>query len=135
MNIRSPEFWLLMAFAGLMVIVAPAHATDAYTDDRYLPEGVEIARNADGSIKRDAKVLREFQKIHPCPSTGSTTGACPGWKKDHVISLACRGVDAVRNMQWLDDITKAFKDAFERYIYAKDGFSSAGCKNKVIKLI
>ena len=36
----------------------------------------------------------------PCPSTGRTTGACPGYRKDHIVALACGGPDAVSNMQW-----------------------------------
>jgi hypothetical protein len=42
----------------------------------------------------------EFQRQHPCPSTGRTTGACPGFVKDHVIPLACGGPDSVANLQW-----------------------------------
>ena len=49
---------------------------------------------------RSREVAREFQREHPCPSTGLTTGACPGYRKDHIVPLACRGPDAVFNMQW-----------------------------------
>ena len=38
---------------------------------------------------RSREVTREFQREHPCPSTGQTRGACPGYRKDHVIPLAC----------------------------------------------
>jgi hypothetical protein len=34
---------------------------------------------------------REFQREHPCPSTGLTSGACPGYWKDHIVPLACGG--------------------------------------------
>ena len=34
---------------------------------------------------RSREVTREFQREHPCPSTGLTSGACPGYRKDHVI--------------------------------------------------
>lgn len=105
---------------------------DQYTEDRYLPDGVEIARNADGSIKRSAKVVAEFQKIHPCPSTGLTTESCPGWWRDHVVPLACRGKDSVSNLQWLDTTTKGLKDLFERFIYSNNGFASKGCYPKLI---
>lgn len=57
---------------------------------------VEAAR-----IHRDQRVLREFQLLHPCPSTGRTTGACPGWQKDHVWALECGGYDELWNLQWL----------------------------------
>src|ERR1700756_3153290 len=49
---------------------------------------------------RSRAVARDFQREHPCPSTGGTTGACPGYRKDHIVPLACRGPDAVSNMQW-----------------------------------
>lgn len=79
-------------------------------------------RNEDGSIRRSAAVLSAFQRQHPCPSTGATSGACPGWARDHVIPLACGGCDAVSNLQWLPDAIKSAagtypKDRFERRIY------------------
>jgi len=49
---------------------------------------------------RSHAVAREFQREHPCPATGRTIGACPGYRKDHVVPLACGGPDAVSNMQW-----------------------------------
>src|SRR5271169_2953472 len=35
------------------------------------------------------KVAREFQREHPCPSTGLASGRCPGYVKDHVVPLSC----------------------------------------------
>lgn len=85
---------------------------------------IEPVRNADGSIRRRADVLAAFQKIHPCPSTGLTTGACPNWAKDHVISLACGGRDEVGNLQWLPLPIKSAagtypKDRWERKVYCQ----------------
>jgi hypothetical protein len=60
-----------------------------------------VKRNASGDIIRRADVLKAFQKIHPCPSTGLPTGKCPGWQMNHVIPLACGGVDAVSNLMWV----------------------------------
>ena len=37
---------------------------------------------------RSREVTREFQREHPCPSTGLTRGACPGYRKDHIKPLA-----------------------------------------------
>jgi hypothetical protein len=48
---------------------------------------------------RSAK--REFQKSHPCPSTGKTSGACPGYVIDHIVSPNLGGADVPYNMQWL----------------------------------
>src|SRR5215813_511089 len=44
-------------------------------------------------------VPREFQQEHPCPSTGRTSRARPGYRKDHILPLAVGGRDAVSNMQ------------------------------------
>jgi len=81
-------------------------------------------RTASGDILRRGDVLREFQKIHPCPSTGLKTGSCSGWAKDHVIPLSCGGVDAVSNLQWLPLQIKSAsgvypKDRWERKIYCR----------------
>jgi len=39
---------------------------------------------------RSREVTREFQREHPCPSTGKTSGGCPGYRKDHIVPLALR---------------------------------------------
>ena len=62
---------------------------------------------------RSRAVLREFQRQHPCPSTHKTTGACPGWVKDHIVSLHCGGPDAVANLQWQTDADAKAKDRWE----------------------
>jgi 5-methylcytosine-specific restriction endonuclease McrA len=82
------------------------------------------ARTAQGDILRRADVRAAFKRAHPCPSTGQTTGACPGWAIDHVIPLACGGCDSVSNMQWLPDAIKsaagsAPKDRWERQVYCR----------------
>jgi hypothetical protein len=61
----------LIAFATLIatVAVAPASADE----------------------HRSRAVAREFQREHPCPSTGLPTGACPGYWRDHIVPLACGG--------------------------------------------
>jgi hypothetical protein len=45
-----------------------------------------IAASAGGHRSRE--VTREFQRLHPCPSTGRTSGACPGYVKDSSCSTA-----------------------------------------------
>src|SRR6266404_5706098 len=45
---------------------------------------------APASEYRSQSVKHEFQRQHPCPSTGRTTGACPGYVKDHVVPLCLR---------------------------------------------
>jgi hypothetical protein len=63
---------------------------------------------------RSRAVAWEFQRAHPCPSTERTTGACPGYRKDHVIPLACGGADTVSNMQWQTVAEAKAKDRWER---------------------
>jgi hypothetical protein len=66
------------------------------------------------SEHRSRAVAREFQREHPCPSTGLTTGACPGYWRDHVVPLVCGGPDAVSNMQWQTVADARAKDVWER---------------------
>jgi hypothetical protein len=63
---------------------------------------------------RSREVTREFQREHPCPSTGRTSGACPGYLKDHAKPLACGGPDAVWNLQWQTIRDAKAKDRWER---------------------
>lgn len=112
--------WWTMMFVVISMSINLAHA-DAIDETRCC---VTPARDSKGVIIRRADVLREFQKAHPCPATGLTTGACPGWAKDHVIPLSCGGRDEVSNLQWLPDQIKSAagtyaKDRFERKIYCQ----------------
>ena len=63
---------------------------------------------------RSREVTREFQREHPCPSTGRISGACPGYRKDHIKPLACGGPDAVWNLQWQTVAAAKAKDRWER---------------------
>lgn len=40
---------------------------------------------------------------NPCPATGRTSGACPGWQVDHAVPLCLGGpaVDASKNLRWI----------------------------------
>src|SRR5205814_2352246 len=58
-----------------------------------------VPRDANGHIKRSSSAKHEFEKTHPCPSTGKTSGACPGYVVDHVTALKRGGADAPSNMQ------------------------------------
>ena len=69
--------------------------------------------SASAKQPRSASVKREFQLTHPCPATGRTSGACPGYVKDHVMPLACGGPDAPSNMQWQTKADAKAKDKWE----------------------
>src|ERR1017187_3613057 len=73
------------------------------------------ARTANGRIARSPAARRSFQAVHPCPATGKTSGACPGFVVDHMKPLKCGGAHAPRNMQ--SETTAAAK-AKDRVEYA-----------------
>jgi hypothetical protein len=77
-------------------------------------QSTTIARDAHGRIKRSAAVKREFERTHPCPSTGLTYGRCPNWIVDHIVALECGGPDAVSNMAWQTVADAKIKDRTER---------------------
>ena len=97
-----------------------AYALDPLQEVRYCGPP---KRDASGTIIRSQQVLAAFQKIHPCPSTGNTKGACAGWAKNHTLPLACGGCDAVFNLAWMPVDIKSCAgphciDRFERKINA-----------------
>ena len=66
------------------------------------------------SSKRSRAARDEFEREHPCPSTGKRSGKCPGYVVDHVKALACGGADAPSNMQWQTTAAAKAKDKTER---------------------
>jgi hypothetical protein len=78
---------------------------------------IALPISASAKEPRSSLVKHEFQLAHPCPSTGRTTGACPGWVKDHIVPLACGGPDGPSKMQW-----QTIRDA-----KAKDKWETRGC--------
>lgn len=107
---------MIRALVLLLLLAGPAIAA---TDARICGTGPQ--RDPDGRIHRSRDVLRDYQSIHPCPSTGLTTGKCPGWALDHVVPLACGGCDAIINLQWMKLAIKSCagrdcKDRWERAI-------------------
>ena len=60
-----------------------------------------LASTLAGAVDRSRVLRAEFQRHHPCPSTGLARGACPGWQVDHREALVCGGRDELRNLQWL----------------------------------
>jgi hypothetical protein len=74
-----------------------------------------LALSPSASVKqpRSSSVKHEFQLMHPYPATGSPTGACPGYVKDHIVPLACGGPDAISNMQSQTTADAKAKDRWE----------------------
>ena len=70
-------------------------------------------RTANGRIARNPAARRSFQAVHPCPATGRTSGACPGFVVDHIKPLKRGGADAPGNMQWQTTAAAKAKDKVE----------------------
>ncbi|HXB73446.1 MAG TPA: HNH endonuclease signature motif containing protein [Candidatus Acidoferrales bacterium] len=96
--------YLLFLFAAMLVTV-PALPS---------PKCTSCIRDSKGRIARAASARRKFQHAHPCPATGSATGACYGYVIDHVKPLACGGADSPSNMQWQTNAAAKAKDKLER---------------------
>ena len=70
--------------------------------------------NPASASEHRSRAAREFQREHPCPSTGRTSGPCPGYWKDHIVPLACGGPDTLSNLQWQTIAGAKAKDRWER---------------------
>ena len=70
-------------------------------------------RDEHGRIKRDPAARREFRRQNPCPATGKTYGACPGYVVDHIVPLKRGGADWPENMQWQTRAEAGAKDRVE----------------------
>ena len=62
---------------------------------------------------RSTKAKDAFKKVNPCPATGRSSGACPGYVIDHVMPLKRGGADAPYNMQWQTKAAAKAKDKWE----------------------
>ena len=50
---------------------------------------------------RASSAKENFRKASPCPSTGRSSGSCPGYEVEHMNPPACGGADSPGNMQWV----------------------------------
>jgi len=87
-----------------------AESSEAATDNYSVPH----PQKSHNKIKRSQASKDTFKFEHPCPSTGKSSGACPGYVIDHVDPLACGGADAPFNMQWQTIAEGKAKDKWER---------------------
>jgi hypothetical protein len=72
-----------------------------------------VKRDEHGRIARDPHAKEAFRKTNPCPATGKTYGACPGYVVDHVQALKRGGADDASNMQWQTHAEAKAKDRWE----------------------
>ena len=66
-----------------------------------LPLAVALLSTSAAAAARSPALRAEFMRLNPCPATGATRGACPGWQVDHRDALVCGGRDELGNLQWL----------------------------------
>src|SRR5207247_7186967 len=96
---------------------APAShgAPTSRTTSRHTPtpRAVGVSRDSHGRIKRSEVAKRDFERHHPCPSTGKTSGACPGYVVDHIVPLKRSGADDPSNLQWQTKDAAKAKDRGE----------------------
>lgn len=83
----------------------------------YMAAGIaphsSVRLDKHGKIKRSEAAKAAFMREHPCPSTGKTSGKCPGHIVDHVRPLECGGADDKSNMQWQTTADAKAKDKTE----------------------
>jgi hypothetical protein len=118
---------LLAALAVTAVIVSPyaiargspsggSHSSGSQHSASHTHEGRAypgVKRDAHGKIARDPHAKEAFRRTHPCPATGKSYGACPGWVVDHVQALKHGGMDDSSNMQWQTRAAAKAKDRIE----------------------
>ncbi len=90
------------------------HSSSVSRASYYRPISVASGRDSHGRIKRSVAAKDTFKREHPCPSTGRASGPCPAYVIDHVIPLACGGLDDPSNMQWQTIGDAKAKDKWER---------------------
>ena len=111
---------VLAALALVLACLAPSvaatgsgHSHHAATTSSHSKAVPWVHRDSHGKIARDPRQTNAFKQQHPCPSTGKSSGSCPGYVIDHVIPLKRGGVDSPANMQWQSNEAARQKDKWE----------------------
>ena len=91
----------------------PSTRNTSLTSHPSTRAAVGVTRDSHGRIKRSEIAKRGFERHHPCPSTGKTSGACPGYVIDHITPLKRGGADDPSNMQWQTTGDAKAKDRWE----------------------
>lgn len=113
---------VLTALVALLVVIPqPTEGKDKSSGERHhseyssygRPQAQGVKRDSLGRIARSSAARSEFKKANPCPSTGRSSGACPGYVIDHVQPLKRGGADGPGNMQWQTIVDARRKDRSE----------------------
>lgn len=92
---------------------AGSHSRSSHNSAHHESKAAGVPRDSKGRIERSRAARADFQRTHPCPSTGKSSGACPGYVIDHVQPLKRGGADAPSNMQWQTTQEAKIKDRTE----------------------
>lgn len=101
-----------VALALLLTVAYPA-ALGRPHHHRHTDTPSSVARDDRGRIHRSPQARQQFKNSLPCPATGKSYGACPGYVIDHVVPLKRGGADAPYNMQWQTKEAAKQKDKIE----------------------
>jgi hypothetical protein len=101
---------LLVAAA---ILFAPVTHADGGAQSHKVHATPTAAQDGHGKTKRSTAAKHEFERANPCPSTGKTSGSCPGYVIDHVQPLCKGGADHPSNMQWQTVAEGKAKDRVE----------------------
>jgi len=71
------------------------------------------AASPEKHTKRSPAARAAFMQAYPCPATGKTKGACPGYVVDHIVPIKRGGGDNLYNMQWSTVEEAKLKDRWE----------------------
>lgn len=102
-----------VVFILTLLLAGTCATTPTYAQQHHGDTYSSATRDANGKIHRSPQAKEQFRKLHPCPSTGKTHGACPGYVVDHVVALKRGGADAPSNMQWQTTTAAKAKDKIE----------------------
>jgi hypothetical protein len=100
----------------MMLLVASVVVGQPRSAPRSQPRDAAYRQRAGGrppAGPRSTAARRAFQGSHPCPATGKTVGACPGYVVDHIVPLKRAGSDSPSNMQWQTVSEAKAKDRVE----------------------
>lgn len=120
LNIRAVMAHLAaLTFAAVLLAIPSlgqakgGGAQGSYSTGTHGKSAVGVQRDVNGKIARSSQAKNDFKKSNPCPSTGLSTGSCPGYVIDHVTPLKRGGADDPSNMQWQTVDAAKIKDRTE----------------------